>query len=118
MHPEPAVLSTSAPTVGEHLKERVLVDDVVTLAHSFGAVLVGGSESIVRLAAQPHEPITGPLDLEQTRCPLVVRLARLTARLVTDPQTIGESTALVLVLMFVATFGRQSFGSMSEILFS
>ena len=65
MHPESAVLSTSAPTVGEHLQERVLVDGVVTLAQSFGAVLVGGSETIVRLAAQPHEPVTGPLDLEQ-----------------------------------------------------
>ena len=74
MHPEPAVLSTSAPTVGEHLQERVFVDGVVTLGQSFGAVLVGGSETIVRLAAQPHEPVTGPLDLEQTRCPLVVRL--------------------------------------------
>ena len=29
-HPEPAVLSTSAPTVGEHLQERVLFDAVVT----------------------------------------------------------------------------------------
>ena len=118
MDPEPTVLSTSAPTVGEHLQERVLVDGVVTLAQSFGAVLVGGSETIVRLAAQPHEPVTGPLDVEQTRCPLVIRLARLTARLVTDPRTIGESTAHVLVLMFVVTFGRQPFGSMSEIMFS
>ena len=48
MHPEPAVLSTSAPTVGEHLQEGILV---VTFAQTFGAVLVGGSETIVRLAA-------------------------------------------------------------------
>ena len=41
-HPEPAVLSTSAPTVGEHLQERVLVDVVVTFAQSFGAVLSVG----------------------------------------------------------------------------
>ena len=75
-HPEPAVLSTSAPTVGEHLQERVLVDVVVTFAQSFGAVFVGGSETIVRLATQPHEHVTGPLHLEQTRCPLVVRPAR------------------------------------------
>ena len=58
MHPEPAVLSTSAPTVGEHLQERLLVDGVVTFAQTFGAVLVGGSETIVRLAAQPHESVT------------------------------------------------------------
>ena len=70
-HPEPAVHSTSAPTVGEHLQERVLVDGVVTFAHSFGAVLVGSFEAILRLAAQPHEPVTGPLDIEQTHCSLI-----------------------------------------------
>ena len=56
-HPEPAVLSTSAPTVGEHLQKHVLVDVVVTFAQSFGAVFVGRSETIVRLATQPHEPV-------------------------------------------------------------
>ena len=55
MHPEPAVRSTSAPTVDEHLQERILVDGVVTFAQSFGAVLVGGYETIVRLATEPHE---------------------------------------------------------------
>ena len=117
-HPEPAVLSTSAPTVGEHLQERVLVDVVVTFAQSFGAVFVGGSETIVSLATQPHEPVTGPLHLEQTRCPLVVRPARLTARLVADPRSIGESTAHVLVPMVVATFGRQPFGAVPEVILS
>ena len=106
IHPEPAVRSTSVPTVSEHLQERILVDGVVTFAQPFGAVLVGGSEAIVRLAAQPHEPVTGPLDLEQTLCPLVERSARLTARLVSDPRSISESKAYVLVPMFVATFGR------------
>ena len=118
MHPESAVHSTYAPTVGEHLQERILVNGVVTFAQSFGAVLVGGSETIVRLATQPHEPVTAPLDLEQTRCPLVERSARLTARLVSDPRSIGESTAHVLVPMFVATFGREPFGTMSKIMIS
>ena len=113
-HPEPAVLSTFAPTVGEHLQERVLVDVVVTFAQSFGAVFVDGSETIVRLATQPHEPVTGPLHLEQTRCPLIIRPARLTARLVADPRSIGEST----VPMVVATFGRQPFGAVPEVMFS
>ena len=117
-HPEPAVLSTSAPTVGEHLQERVLVDVVVTFAQSFGAVFVSGSETIVRLVTQPHEPVAGLLHLEQTRCPLVVRPARLTARLVADPRSIGESTAHVLVPMVVATFGRQRFGAVPEVMFS
>ena len=92
MHTEPAVLSPSAPTVGEHLQECVLVDGVVTLAQSFGAVLVGGSETIVRLAAQPHEPVTGPLDLEQIRCPLVVRLTRFTAP--TDDRRVDSARTL------------------------
>ena len=105
-------------TVGEHRQERILVDGVVPFVQSFGAVLVGGSETIVRLATQPHEPGTGPLDLEQTRCPLVERSSRLTARLVSDPRSIGEATAHVVVPMIVATFGREPFGTMSEIMFS
>ena len=72
MHSESAVRSSSAPMVGEHLQERILVYGVLTFAQSFGALLVGGSETIVRLATQPHESVTGPLDLEQTRCPLVL----------------------------------------------
>ena len=118
MHPETTVRSTSAPTVGEHRQERVLVDGVVPFAQSFGAVLVGDSETIVRLATQPHEPGTGSLDLEQTRCPLVERSSRLTARLVSHPQSIGEATAHVVVPMIVATFGQEPFGTMSEIMFS
>ena len=117
-HLEPAVLSTSAPTVGEHLQERVLVDVVVTFAQSFGAVFVGGSETIVRLTTQPHEPVTGLLHLEQTRYPLIVRTARLTARLVADPRSIGESTAHVFVPMVVATLERQPFGAVPEVMFS
>ena len=117
-HPEPAVLSTSAPTVGEHLQERVGVDVVVTFAQPFGAVFVGGSETIVRLGTQPHESATGPLHLEQTRCPLIVRSARLTPRLVADPRHIGKSTVQVLVPMFVSTFGRQPFGAVLEVMFS
>ena len=117
-HSEPAVLSTSAPTVGEHLQESVFVDVVVTFAQSFGDVFVGGSETILRLATQPHEPVTGPLHLEQNRCPLIVRPARITARLVAGPRSIGESTAHVLVPMVVATFGRQPFGAVPEIMFS
>ena len=117
-HTEPPVLSTSAPTIGEHLQELVLVDVVVTFAHSFGAVFVSGSETILRLAAQPHKPVTGPLHLEQTRCPLIVRPARLTARLVADPRPIGESTVHVLVPMFVATFRRQPLGAVPEEMFS
>ena len=113
-----AVRSTSVPTVSEHLQERVLVDGVVTFTLPFGAVLVGGSEAIVRLAAQHHKPVIGPLDLKQTRCTLVERSAYLTARLVPNPRSIGESTAYVLVPMCVAKFGRQPFGTMSEIMIS
>ena len=44
--------------------------------------------------------------------------ARLTARLVTDPRSIDESTVHVLVPMFVAIFGRQPFGVEPEVMFS
>ena len=117
-HPEPAVRSTSAPTIGQHLQECVLVDVVVTFVQSFGAVLVDGSETIVRLAVQPHEPVTGPLHLEQTRGPLIVHSACLTSRLVTGPRATGESTAHVLVPVIVTTFGGEPFGVVSEVMFS
>ena len=38
--------------------------------------------------------------------------------LVADPRSIGESTAHVLVPMVVATFGRQPFGAVPEVMFS
>ena len=118
IHPKPAVLSASAPTTGEHLQEHLLLDGVVPFAQTFGAVLVGGSETIVRLATQPHEPIARPFYLEQSRSPLVERSSRLAALSVSNPLSVGESAAHVLVLMRVATFRREPFGSMSEIMFS
>ena len=118
IHPKPAVLSASAPTTCEHLQERLIVDGVVSFAQTYGAVLVGGSESIVRLATQPHESVARPFYLEQSRSPLVERSSRLAALSVSDPLSIGESTAHVLVPMRVATFRREPFGSMSEIMFS
>ena len=68
IHPKPAVLSASAPSTGEHFQERLLVDGVVSFAQTFGAVLVGGSETIVRLAAQTHEPVARPFHIEQSHC--------------------------------------------------
>ena len=79
VHSEPTILSTSAPSIGEYLQERLLVDGVVTFAQSFGALLVGGPETIVYFAAQPHESVNGPVDLEQTRRPLIICSARNTA---------------------------------------
>ena len=104
IHPKPAVLSTSAPTTGEHLQERLLVDGVVSFAQTFGAVLVGGSETIVRLAAQTHESVARPFYLEQSRSSLVERSSHLAALSVSDPLSVGESTAHILVPMSVATF--------------
>ena len=118
IHPKPAVLSASAPTTGEHLQERLLVDGVVPFAQTFGAVLVGGSETIVRLAAQTHESITRPFHLEQTRSSLVERSSPLAALFISNPLSVGESTAHVLVSMSVATFRREPFGSMTKIMFS
>ena len=118
IHPKPAVLSASAPTTGEHFQERLLVDGVVSFAQTFGAVLVGGSETIVRLATQTHEPVARPFHLEQSRSSLVERSSHLAALFASDPLSVGESTAHVLVPMRVATFRREPFGSMSKIMFS
>ena len=104
IHPKPAVLSASAPTTGEHLQERLLVDGVVPFAQTFGAVLVGGSETIVRLAAQTHESVARSFHLEQSRSSLVERSSPLATLFVSDPLSVGESTAHVLVPMRVATF--------------
>ena len=79
VHPEPAILSTTAPSIGEYLEERIFIDLVVTFAQTFRAILVGGSEAIVCFAAQPHEPVARPLHLEQTGRPLVICFARNTA---------------------------------------
>ena len=106
------------PSVGENVEDRVLVDLVVSLALSFRAVLVGGSVTIIRLARQPHEPITTSLHLEQTGGSLVVRLARDAARTSTGLQVTGESTAYGLGLAIGATFGREPFGTVPEVMFS
>ena len=115
---EPTILCATLPTVGEHVQERVLVDGVVTFAQSFGDVLVDGTETIVRLAAQPDESVAGPLQLEQTRCPLVVPFARDAARLGAGPRATGESTAHVPGRVVGTFFGREPFGAVPEVMFT
>ena len=76
------------------------------------------SEAIVSLATQPDEPVAGPLNLEQTRCTLVVRFARDAARVGARPRATDESISHVLCLMIGATFGQEPFGVVSEIMLS
>ena len=61
---EPAILSATAPPIGEYVEERIFVALVVTFAKTFHAVLAGGSEAIVRLATQPDESVAAPLHIE------------------------------------------------------
>ena len=42
---------TTAPSVFQHCQERVLVNVVVTFAQTFRAILVGGTKTVVGLAA-------------------------------------------------------------------
>ena len=71
----------------------------MTLAQTFHAVLVGGSEAIVRLAAQPDEPVAAPLHFEQTGRSLVVRFTHDAARVGARLQVTDESTAHVVGLV-------------------
>ena len=69
MPSEPAILSDTTNSIGEYVEERIFIDPVVPFAQSFRAVLVSGSEAIVRLAAQSHGAVATPLHLEQSGCP-------------------------------------------------
>ncbi len=59
----------------QHGEESVLVNVVVTFAQTFRAILVGGTKTVVGLAAQTDESVSAPFYLEQTRRSLVESLA-------------------------------------------
>ena len=79
---EPAILSATAPPIGEDVEERNLGGLGVMFDQTFRAVLVVGSKAIVRIAAQS---VAVPLHLEQTGSPLVVSFACDTARFGAGP---------------------------------
>ena len=65
-HMEPAIPPATVLSTSQHVEERVLVDRVLALAQTFRTVLVGGSETIVRLAAQADRAIAAPFHFKET----------------------------------------------------
>ena len=90
----------------------------MTFAQTFGAVLIGGTEAVVGLAAQTDESVTAPFYFEQPRRPLVERLAHKTTGLGGRPRASSESGMDVVSLVLVAAFGRLPFGSVAEVVFA
>ena len=64
MHPETAVDSATASPISQNGEEFVLVDGVLTLAESLRGTLIGGTKTIIRLAAQTNETFAAPLNFE------------------------------------------------------
>ena len=87
----------------------------MTFAQTFHAILVGGTKTVVGLAAQTDESVSAPFYLEQPRRPLVEGLACETTRIGGHPWATGYSSADVVVFVFVATFGRKPLLSVSEV---
>ena len=65
-HLEPAIPPAAVPSTSQHVEERVFVDRVLALAQTFRAVLVGGSETIVRLITQTDEAVAAPFHFKET----------------------------------------------------
>ena len=85
MHAKAPIEPTTTLSVCEHGEESVLVNIVVTFAQTFRAILIGGTKTVVGLAAQTDESLSAPFYLEESRRPLVEGLACETTRLVGRP---------------------------------
>ncbi len=113
VHPETAVGPSATAPIRQHGEQGFFVDGVLTLAETLRAALVSRAEAVVRLAAQTNESVAAPFHLEQTGRPIVERLARNATRLGGRARASGMD---VLVLVHVAAFGRQPFGSVAEVM--
>ena len=102
-------------SVCQHGEEGVFVDVVLAFVEAFRAVLIGRTEAVIGLTTQSNESVTAPLNLEQSRRPLVVRLAREATRLGGCPRESGETSLDVVVFVLVAALGRKPFGSVAEV---
>ena len=80
-HAKAPIEPITALSVCQHGEEGVLVNVVVTFAQTFRAILVGGTKTVVGLAAQTDGSLSAPFYLEQFRRPLVECLACETTRL-------------------------------------
>ena len=114
-HAKPLIEPTTTLSVCQHGEESVLVNVVVMFAQTFRAILVGGTKTVVGLAAQTDKSLSAPFYLEQSRRPLVEALACETTRLCGRPSSTGYSSADIVIFVFVATFGRKPLGSVSEV---
>ena len=94
---------------------RRFVDVVLAFVETLRAVLIGGTEAVIGLTTQTYEPVATPLNLEQSRRPLVEGLAREATRLGGCPRESGETSLDVVVFVLVATLGREPFGSVAEV---
>ena len=115
-HSKAPVEPATAAVIRQHCEERVLVNVVLALIQAFSCALIGGTETVVGLAAQPNKPVATPLDLEQTGSSLVVRLARDATRLGGCPRESGETSLDVVVFALVAALGRKPVGTVPEVM--
>ena len=116
VHPETAVGPAATAPIRQNGEEGFFVDGVLTLAQTLRAAFVSRAEAVERLAAQTNESVPAPFHFEQTGRPLVERLACETTRLSGRTRASSQSGLDVLVLMLVAAFGRQPFGSVAEVM--
>ena len=113
---EAAIGPAATAPIRQHGEEGFFVDGVLTLAETLRAALVSRAEAVVRLAAQTNESVAAPFHLEQTGRLLVERLARNATRLSGRPRASSQLGLDVLVLVLVAAFGWQPFGSVAEVM--
>ena len=111
MHPETADGPAATAPIRQHGEECFFVDGVLTLAQTIRAALVSRAEAVVRLDAQTNESVPAPFHLEQTGVLLSNAL-----RAEQHDSVVVLSGLDVLVLVLVAAFGRQPFGSVAEVM--
>ena len=116
VHPETSVCSSATAPICQHGEEGFFVDGVLTLDQPLRAALVSRAVAVARLAAQTNESVPARFHLEQTGSHLVERLACETTRLSGRPRASSQSGLDVLVLVFIAAFGRQPFGFVAKVM--
>ena len=111
MHPEASIGPAATESIRQHGEEYFFVGGILTVADTLRAALVSRAEAI----AHTNESVAAPFHLEQTGRPLVERLARNTTRPSGRPRASNQSGLEVFIIVLVAAFGRQPFGSVAEV---
>ena len=117
-HPETAVDPTTTTSIGQHSEESVLVDVVLALIQAFSRGFIGGTKTIIRLAAQTYESVSAPLNFEQAGCSFIEGLACEATRFCGRPRASSETSLDVVVFVLVTTFGRQPLRPVPEVVFA